>query len=310
MVLTRDQLENLSLPSSGVHPLLQVQAQVEKDRLSSRVSLEAEQDHGTWDGRWSLPSRQQFQTLQDLGAMLPTGLPEDHEVCAATARKERQWSQMSEHERRLWSAAATKGWQAYTDNQAVEVLSLKESAAVRRKLAARGELDRILVPRFVLTDKADGLRSEENPMEIEASARLVVPGFRDGANLAGEVRRDAPTGTRLTQHLLLSIIASKGKAWKMMSADVKSAFLKGVTPTWPASSTSRRPMSRRDLGSRSPRAAWLECARGFSAWRMRLVSGGFALAGPWSPKAGPETRLIRLPGSFGAALAGKRSKAW
>ena len=41
MVLTREQLESLSLPSSGVHPLLQVQAQVEKDRLSSRVSLEA-----------------------------------------------------------------------------------------------------------------------------------------------------------------------------------------------------------------------------------------------------------------------------
>ncbi|CAE7426409.1 unnamed protein product, partial [Symbiodinium sp. KB8] len=78
---------------------------------------------------------------------------------------------------------------------------------------------------FVLTDKADGLRSAENPMEIDASAKLVVPGFRGRANLNGEVRRDAPTGARLTQHLLVSIIAAK--AWRFLSADAKSAFLKG-----------------------------------------------------------------------------------
>ncbi|CAE7399786.1 Ank3 [Symbiodinium necroappetens] len=214
----------------GVHPLLRVQAQVEQDRLTSRVNLEEERDHGTWDGRWSLPSRSQLETVQSLGVPLPSGLPEDHEVSAATARKEHQWSHMTEEERKLWHKAAEKGWQAYVDNEAVQVLSVKESAAIRKQLAGRGELDRILVPRFVLTDKADGLRSESNPMPIDASARLVVPGFKDRANLNGEVRRDAPTGARLarlTQHLLLCIIASKGKAWKMLSADVKSAFLKG-----------------------------------------------------------------------------------
>ncbi|CAE7278587.1 unnamed protein product, partial [Symbiodinium necroappetens] len=200
---------------------------VEMDRQPVSACLEDERDHGTWDGRWSLPSSSQFSVIQAAGAMLPTGLPQDFEVSAATARKEYNWGRMSEHEKRLWSKAAEKGWQAYLENDAVRILDAKESSAVRKQLAAKGELDRILVPRFVLTDKADGLRSENNPLEVEASARLVAPGFKDRANLNGEVRRDAPTGARLTQHLLLSLIASKGHSWKMMSADVKSAFLKG-----------------------------------------------------------------------------------
>ena len=41
---------------------------------------------------------------------------------------------------------------------------------------------------------------------MEASARLVVPGFKDRANLEGELRRGAPIGSRLSQHLLLSLV--------------------------------------------------------------------------------------------------------
>ena len=79
-----------------------------------------------------------------------------------TARKEYQWSKMSEHQKKLWGEAAVTGWKAYIDNSAVEVLSLHESSRIRKELSRRGELDRILVPRFVLTDKHDGLRTETN----------------------------------------------------------------------------------------------------------------------------------------------------
>ncbi|CAE7844118.1 K02A2.6, partial [Symbiodinium necroappetens] len=204
-------------------------ASVEQDRSgqAARATLEEERDHGTWDGRWSLPAQSQFQLLQEQAVTLPCGVGEDHEVSAATARKEYQWSKMTSRERELWTKAAEKGWKAYVENEAVSILGPRESASIRRQLAQKGELDRILVPRFVLTDKADGLRSEANPMDIDASARLVVPGFKDRANLNGEVRRDAPTGARLTQHLLMCIIADKGRFWKFLSADVKSAFLKG-----------------------------------------------------------------------------------
>ena len=229
MVLSHEEIESLALPSSRVHPLLRVQAQVEQDRSgqAARATLEEERDHGTWDGRWSLPAQSQFQLLQEQAITLPCGVGEDHEVSAATARKEYQWGKMTSRERELWTKAAEKGWKAYVENEAVSILGPRESASIRRQLAQKGELDRILVPRFVLTDKADGPRSEANPMDIDASARLVVPGFKDRANLDGEVRRDAPTGARLTQHLLMCIIADKGRFWKFLSADVKSAFLKG-----------------------------------------------------------------------------------
>ena len=51
----------------------------------------------------------------------------------------------------------------------------------------------------------------------------MVPGLRDPTDYA--VWKDAPTASRILQHLLLAFIASFG--WELWSADVKSAFLKG-----------------------------------------------------------------------------------
>ncbi|CAE7237175.1 unnamed protein product [Symbiodinium microadriaticum] len=228
VVLKHEDLVNIVLNTEVVHPLLRLQAQVELDRKDPLAFKESEPDHGSWDGRWSMPGRSQHELLQALGAPLPTGVADDlHECCAALARKEYKWSQMDEKQRALWGKAAEKGWAAYVDNAAIEILSLKESQAVRTRLAKAGELDRIMQPRFVLTDKADGVRTPENWVPPEPSARLIVPGFQDRANLQGELRRDSPTGSRLSQHLLLSLVAWHGRLWSLLSCDVKSAFLKG-----------------------------------------------------------------------------------
>ena len=228
LTMTLEELQHLGYPGDDVHPLLRIQALAELDRLQPSAWRDECQDHGSWDGRWSMPSTSQHNLREQLGIPLPRGavLPE-HEAYAATSRKEYHWSRLSPHERELWEAAATKGWNAYVDNNAVRILSPEESLAVKKDLARRGELDRIMRPRFVLTDKADGHRTENNPLPVEASARLVVPGFRDRANLEGELRRDAPTGSRLSQHLLLSLVAWFNATWTLLSADVKSAFLKG-----------------------------------------------------------------------------------
>ena len=228
VVLKHEDLVNIVLNTEVVHPLLRLQAQVELDRKDPLAFKESEPDHGSWDGRWSMPGRSQHELLQALGAPLPTGVADDlHECCAALVRKEYKWSQMDEKQRALWGKAAEKGWAAYVDNAAIEILSLKESQAVRTRLAKAGELDRIMQPRFVLTDKADGVRTPENWVPPEPSARLIVPGFQDRANLQGELRRDSPTGSRLSQHLLLSLVAWHGRLWSLLSCDVKSAFLKG-----------------------------------------------------------------------------------
>ena len=221
MTMTWEQLCNVT-ENQSAHPLLQLQALVEMDRREPLDVMET--DHGTWDGRWALLCERDWELQRQLGQSLPNG---SHDVAAVqTARKEYQWSKMTPTQKKLWSEAAVQGWQAYVDNKAVQVLSMEEPAKVYKDLAKRGELDRILQPRFVLTDKHDGLRTESHPLPVKASSRLVVPGFRDRSNLEGILRRDAPTGSRLSQHFLFCVAAFH-TAWNIISADVKAAFLKG-----------------------------------------------------------------------------------
>ena len=108
----------------------------------------------------------------------------------------------------------------------MQVLSPSASKAVYQSLERRLEIERILQPRFVLTDKNTSLRTESSPLPVKANARLVVPGFKHVQNLRGELRRDAFTGSRIAQHVLLSLAASN-PSWALMSADVRAAFLKG-----------------------------------------------------------------------------------
>lgn len=222
LTMSWEQLCNVA-ESDHSHPLLKLQVDVEMDR---RSPLDHEEfDHGTWDGRWAFLCERDWNTLQALGSQIPGG--ESSEVYAVqAARKEYHWTQLSPERKKLWAEAAVTGWKAYIDNSAVQALSLKESADIRRDLARRKELDRILVPRFVLTDKHDGVRTASHPLPVKASARLVVPGYQDRANLEGQLRRDAPTGSRLAQHVLFCV-AGFHTAWVIISADVKAAFLKG-----------------------------------------------------------------------------------
>lgn len=136
------------------------------------------------------------------------------------------WKNMTPEQQKLWGDAAVDGWNVYVQNDAVTVLDMDESRKVWNDLKRRGETDRVLVPRFVCTDKHDGLRTASHPLPVKASSRLVVPGFKDRANLEGNLRRDSPTGSRLAQHFLFCV-ASFHTAWVLLSADVKSAFLKG-----------------------------------------------------------------------------------
>jgi hypothetical protein len=162
----------------------------------------------------------------ELGKQLPSGQPVQESNAVQAARKEYHWSQMSDEHKKLWGDAATTGWKAYVDNEAIKVLSMQESQAVRRDLGRRKELDRIMTPRFVMTDKHDGLRTASHPLPIKPSSRLVVPGYKDRSNLEGNLRRDAPTGSRLAQHFLF-VVASFFTHWAIISSDVKAAFLKG-----------------------------------------------------------------------------------
>eukprot|EP00435_Cladocopium_sp_Y103_P044136 s2398_g12.t1 len=301
MVLTWEQLCNLAETAENIHPLMRLQAQAEMDRRAPFDSLET--DHGSWDGRWSFLSEREWELQRELAQQLPCGDGAHESMTVQVSRKEYQWSKMSPEDRKLWGDAAVKGWQAYLENEAVQVLDMKRSAEVRRELAQKGELGKIMRPRFVCTDKADGLRTESNNLEKRPSARLVVPGFRDTANLEGKLRRDAPTGCRLSQHLLF-MLAAWHVDWRLISGDVKAAFLKGdpylnrvlficctderVSPPIPLAPGQLAAVRKGIFGlADAPRQWWLRLCRSVQehGWSRTLIDGATWLF--WAPDSSP-----------------------
>ena len=207
-----------------IHPLLRAVKEAQEDL---EKGFHFSEDHGTWDGRWSMLSRGDYEALMASYGMLPTGgvLP-GHEALQTGSHKEIQWSRLSEADREQFRLAAKEQWNKWLENSAVEVLSLSESKAVLRELQRKDEMSRVLKPRYVLTDKNASHRTESCPLPLKAAARIVVPGYRDIENLRGELRRDAPTGSRLAQHVLFCLIAAH-PLWFLRAADVRAAFLKG-----------------------------------------------------------------------------------
>ncbi|OLP96995.1 Major facilitator superfamily domain-containing protein 6 [Symbiodinium microadriaticum] len=222
MVMERSEVLAAAQAREGeVHPLVKLQAQAAMDRLSGDIGEAG--DHGTWDGRWPLPSRTEYEAFVQAGLKWPT--TRDAFVVQA-ARKEYHWSSMGPEQKAAFKDAAAEAWNVWLRNEAVEVLSDAESEKVWATLRQRGELHKVLTTRFVYTDKNDGQRTQQNNLPLKASARLVVPGYKDIT--AYGLRKDAPTASRTSQHLLFSVAASKFQdGWRMGTADVKSAFMKG-----------------------------------------------------------------------------------
>lgn len=224
MEVTRDQLLEWAAGTSQQHPLLQVQALAALDRLDPE--LNEVNDHGSWDGRWQLPSRSQWEIKEALGQTWPCGKVEYEAQAVQAARKEFTWSKLNPQQKDEFREACKAGWQVWSDNGAVEALDPATSKRVIADLRRRGEMAKLLTPRWVMTDKNDGLRTENRQLPLKANSRLVVPGYQDES--AYGLRKDAPTGSRLSQHILFVLTASNVLfGWRLHSADIKSAFMKG-----------------------------------------------------------------------------------
>ena len=144
----------------------------------------------------------------------------------AAGRKELPWTRMSSEDKQAFEKAAEKHWAQWSDNEAVEEVVGKDVAAIWARLIAEEQEDCVMKLRWGLTDKAAALRTEDSPLPVEDSARLVLPGYKDRDTLEGHLRRDAPTGSRLAQHILF-IWAASHPDWHLISADVRAAFLNG-----------------------------------------------------------------------------------
>ena len=105
-------------------------------------------------------------------------------------------------------------WNAWKEKEAVEVLSLEDSQAIKRRSP-----DLIIPTRWVRTNKAEGLENQP----FLAKSRLVVQGFKDRS--LGFYRRDAPTASALAESVCLAVAAYMG--FTMISKDVKNAHFSG-----------------------------------------------------------------------------------
>ena len=144
---------------------------------------------------------------------------------AATGRRELSWAKIRVERRGLYEAAVRDQWHKWLVNNAVEILPASEAKHVREDLARQNESARVLHMRHMFTDKNDGKRTDSNPLPILANDRLLVPGYRNPDLL--DLRVDAPTASRNTQHLLLLVAASRQhRSWRLSSCDVGAAFLK------------------------------------------------------------------------------------
>ena len=188
--VTRQQLMEWAIGEAQQHPLLQVQSLAALDRLDPELG--AIHDHGSWDGRWQLPTRSQWEVKEALGQTWPCGKVEYEAQAVQAARKEYSWSNMNADEKVAFRKACEDGWSVWADNGAVEI-SKEESAKVIRDLKRRGETTKLLRPRWVMTDKNDGLCTANRDLPLRANSRLVVPGYQDES--AYGLRKDAPTGS-------------------------------------------------------------------------------------------------------------------
>ena len=80
-------------------------------------------DHGSWDGRWPLPTRLQWKVVGRLGLQWPCGKDDFEPLAVEAARKEWSWSRMNATKKDAFRQAALEGWSVWQDNGALEILS-------------------------------------------------------------------------------------------------------------------------------------------------------------------------------------------
>ena len=128
----------------NAHPLVRAFCEACLDRSDPSESQVL--DHGTWNGRWELPSRSEWNVRQRLKLMWPTGSDENGSLAVQASRKEFRWSTMTDEQKVGFEKAAVEAWSVWTGNDAVEALSPQESDKTRARLKANNESCKISTP--------------------------------------------------------------------------------------------------------------------------------------------------------------------
>ena len=162
-----------------------------------------------------------FGEEQTAVCQLELELPRTGAQWRAFNREDKVWAaQMLRKSEVKWSSLDAKGREEFQKAKMLEVDQWIQAEATK---AVQGHIDpqRSIRMRWVLTYKESGA----------AKARIVLIGFEDPD--LDTLVSSSPTMCRRTRQLILQYAAQKG--WKLLKADIKSAFLQG-----PASQESRQ----------------------------------------------------------------------
>ena len=160
-------------------------------------------DHGFMMGHEPMPTRRDLEACSGKGfRFLPALLMPTCSVAQLwRLGKEHEVNRMSRQQQEKLQKKATDHWSFWLEHDAVRVLSEEERAERIRHLTADGRIHEVMQPRWVLTDKNAWKSATQCPLE-DPSSRLIVPGFQDVCFQQGQLRSDAPTACRDSQHLL------------------------------------------------------------------------------------------------------------
>ncbi|CAK0792453.1 unnamed protein product [Prorocentrum cordatum] len=191
------------------------EAIVEKRKMDDRDELlESINAARRLDGLKPLAKRPRITPMETENIKTDTGddelllLYEDEEMIYLTNAAKRDAvveARLTPDEKVQFDEAKTKALLPWIENQAWQ--------AVNEATAGAGE---VCPMRFLLKWKMkDGVR--------EANARVILQGFHLEEVTSTNVEKASPTLTRLARYLILLILCQQ--SWKMVAADVKSAFL-------------------------------------------------------------------------------------
>ena len=145
--------------------------------------------------------------------------------------REVRWAQLSMDEKVNFDMAQAKELSNVLSSKALRSLTESEEAEV--------DPTKVMDMCWVLTVKGDG----------SAKARLVVLGFQMAG--LGEIPTAAPTMSRVTRSLLLTLCANKG--YRLKAGDVTSAFLQAEESLEPLGLTVKAPAELATLFGADPK---------------------------------------------------------
>ena len=199
-------------------PLLPIETDSDTDSNATRIAEEEQREFEFYATKGVKDALTYWQKVMLEDPLFFLGSADTEEGLACRAFLAEHHDEHSQEKGELSAAQVRAMWPAVSAAVRKELLSFVENSAFR--IVPAGTTKNCMSSRWVLTWKYDPITKLTG-----IKARLTVRGFLDRDSPTLEVF--AGTASRWAQRLIVAISVQQG--WKLLTADVGSAFLKGLT---------------------------------------------------------------------------------